>query len=76
MEAALTDKPPPGAAPAFTGETQAHLTLLACSQPPEGHTHWTLRLLADLLAELGHEESIRHVTVGELLKKTNSSLGK
>jgi transposase len=76
LQAALTDKPRPGAAPIFTGETEAQLTLLACSQPPEGHARWTLRLLADQLVELGHVESISHVTVGELLKKTNSSRGR
>ena len=76
LQAALTDKPRPGAVPTFTGETEAQLTMLACSQPPEGHARWTLRLLAGQMIELGHVESMSHVTVGELLKKTHSSRGK
>lgn len=76
LQAALYDKPRPGAAPRFTGEVEAQLTMLACSQPPEGHARWTLRLLADEMVELGYVESISHVTVRELLKKTNSSRGR
>lgn len=73
---ALNDKERPGAAPKFTGETMAHLTMLACSQPPAGQARWTLRLLADQLIELGYVEYISHVTVRELLKKTNCGPGK
>lgn len=76
LHAALYDKPRPGAAPKFTGEVEAQLTMLACSQPPEGHGRWTLRLLADQMVELGYVEYISHVTVRELLKKTNSSRGR
>jgi putative transposase len=75
LQAALYDKPRPGAEPTFTGETEAQLTLLACSQPPEGQARWSLRLLANQLIELGHVETISHVTVWELLKKTRSSRG-
>lgn len=73
---ALFDKGWPGAPPTFTGEDEAHLTMLACSQPPAGHARWTLRLLADQMIELGYVEYISHVTVRELLKKTNSSPGR
>lgn len=76
LQAALEDKPRPGAAPTFTGETEAQLTILACSQPPAGHARWTLRLLANQMVELGHVESISHVTVRERLKKTHSSPGR
>ena len=75
LPAALYDKPRPGQRPKFTGDVQAKLTMLACSEPPVGHARWTLRLLADQMIELGYVEYISHVTVGELLKKTNSSLG-
>jgi transposase len=70
VEAALTEKPRPGAPPKITGEIEAHLVLLACSDPPEGRDSWTLRLLADRMVELGHLESISHVAVGKRLKKT------
>ena len=59
----------------FTGEVEAHLTMLACSEPPEGHARWTLRLLADRMVELEYVESISHVTVRELLKKTGLHRG-
>lgn len=75
LPAALYDKGWPGAPPKFTGEVQAKLTMLACSEPPEGTARWTLRLLADKMVELGYVDSISHVTVGEILKKTRSSPG-
>lgn len=73
---ALYDKERPGATPTFTGETVAQVSMLACSEPPAGQARWSLRLLADQMVELGYVESISHVTVGELLKKTNSSPGR
>jgi hypothetical protein len=53
------------------------LIALACSDPPEGYARWTLRLLADRLVQLEAVglDYISHVTVGEVLKKTNLSLG-
>ena len=75
LEAALYEKPRPGAEPTFTGETEAQLVMLACSDPPVGHARWTLRLLAERLIELEVVDTISHVTVGTMLKKTNCSLG-
>ena len=75
LQAALYDKPRPGAVPKVTGEVEAQLVMLACSAPPEGHSRWTLRLLANQMVELGYIEAISHVTVGEHLKKTHCSLG-
>jgi transposase len=69
LPAALDDKGWPGATPKFTAEVEAQLTVLACSDPPEGAARWTLRLLADRMIELGYVEYISHVTVRELLKK-------
>jgi len=76
LEGALHDLPRPGAAPKIDGEVEARLITLACSEPPEGREHWTLRLLADKLVELELVDSISHVAVGNALKKTLSSLGK
>jgi transposase len=72
---ALTDKGWPGAKPKLTGELEAQLTLLACSEPPHGQARWTLRLLADQMVELGYIDDVSHVTVREWLKKTHLSLG-
>ena len=57
-----------------TGEVEAHIIALACGQPPEGYSRCTLRLLADKTVELGYIESISHVTVSNILEKTNLSL--
>jgi len=76
LEAALAEKPRPGRPPKITGEIEAQLTALACSQPPKGRAHWTLRLLADQLVELGYLESISHTAVAERLKKTKLSPGR
>ena len=58
------------------GDIEAKLVTLCCSKPPEGFAKWSLRLLADKMVELEYIEYISHVTVGEVLKKTNLSLGK
>ena len=52
-----------------TGEVEAHVIALACGQPPEGYSKWTLRLLANKTVELGYIESISHVTVSTILRK-------
>ena len=57
------------------GEGEAYLIALACSQPPMGRKHWSLRLLRDRFVKLGHADSISHETIRRVLKKTNSSPG-
>lgn len=51
------------------GEKEARLVALTCSRPPEGHSRWTLRLLADRLVELEVVDSISYETVRQALKK-------
>lgn len=58
-----------------TGEIEARITQLACSEPPEGSARWTLRLLAGHLVEIEVIESISHTTVGLVLKKVRSNPG-
>lgn len=57
-----------------TGEVEAHIIALACSDPPEGYCKWTLRLLADKSVELGYISSISYGTISSILKKMNLSL--
>ena len=76
LDGALFDKPRPGAKPKIDGEVEARLIALTCSDPPEGHDRWTLRLLADRLVQMELLDSISHVAVGNALKKMNLSLGK
>ena len=54
----------------FNGHQRAQVTALACSDPPAGHSQWSLRLIADRLVELDVVEDISHDTVGDILKKT------
>lgn len=75
LHRALYDKPGRGRPPRITGEAEAHLTMLACSTPPEGRARWTLQLLADKMVELEYIDAISDQTVYKTLKKTNSSLG-
>lgn len=76
LEAALRDKPRPGQKPKLDDKQCAHLIAIACSNAPEGHDHWTLRLLADKVVELGFAEKFSHEGVRGVLKKTSSSPGK
>jgi transposase len=78
LEAALARKKQvrPSHTPKLDGAGEARLIALACSQPPEGRTSWTLQLLADKLVELQVVGSISDETVRQTLKKTNSSRGR
>jgi hypothetical protein len=64
----------PPVPPKVTGEVEAHIIALACGDPPEGYEKWTLRLLADKCVELNYAESLSHMTVSRVLKKTNLNL--
>jgi len=59
--------------PIFDGERQAQLIALACTEPPEGHARWTIRLLAKEVVEREIVPSAHFNTVGRALKKTLSS---
>lgn len=52
------------------GEAEAKLVEIACSEAPEGHARWSLRLLAGRLVELKIVDAVSHSTVGRTLKKT------
>lgn len=74
VEAALQDRPRPGKTPKLTDKQCAHLIATACTPAPVGHDHWTLRLLADQVIQLGYAESFSHETVRRLLKKHSETL--
>jgi putative transposase len=69
----LNDKPRPGRPPVIDGLQRAKITALACSDPPEGHERWSLRLLADKAVELEIVDEISYGEVRLILKKTNSN---
>ena len=59
----------PSVSAKVTGEVEAHIVALACSDPPEGHERWSVRLLANKCVELNYVESLSHTTVSRVLKK-------
>ena len=59
----------------FDGEVEGKLVSLRCSDPEEGRSNWTLRLLADKMVALDYVETISHESVRQILKKTKLSLG-
>ena len=63
----------PPITPIFDGEAQAQLIALACSEPPQGYAHWTIRLLAEKVVERNIVEKAHFNTVGRALKKTLSN---
>jgi len=67
----LAEQPRSGQPPKLRGKVAAHITSLACSDPPEGRSRWTLRLLADKAIELELVDTISHEAIRQLLKKTN-----
>jgi len=64
----------PPVEPKVTGDVEAHIIALACGEPPDGYSRWTVRLLADKSVELQYVDSISAMTISRLLKKTHLSL--
>lgn len=77
IEAALDPRPRPARPDKvkIKGNVEQKLVELACTDPPRGRCHWTLRLLADEMVVLGLIDSISTETVRLALKKTTSSPG-
>jgi transposase len=71
IERALNEDPRPGQKRKLDGRAEATLIATACSEAPEGHERWTLRLLAGKLVQLGVVDTISHETVRRTLKKTH-----
>lgn len=72
----IHDKERSGRPKIANGDVEAHIIAIACSEAPAGKERWTLRLLAERIVTLVDLESCSYGTVRNVLKKTNSSLGK
>jgi transposase len=55
--------------PKITGDVEAKIIALSCTNPPTGQSKWSLRLLANKAVELNYINSISYVAIGKLLKK-------
>ena len=75
MESALNRKKQLKRHHKITGEVEAHMIAIACSDAPEGRDHWTLQMIADKLVELKVVDSISATAVGTTLKKINLNRG-
>ena len=67
----LDDAPRSGRPIEIDGTQRAKITALACSDAPEGHARWSLRLLAEKALESGLCEHVSYTFVADVLKKTN-----
>jgi transposase len=76
LDAALNDRPRPGAVPVLDGKAEAIVIATACSPVPEGRATWTARMLANRLVELQVVESVSEDTILRVLKKATSSRGR
>lgn len=71
----INDQPRVGRPIVFDYQVEANVSMIACSEAPQGYARWTLHLIADKLVQLNVVDSISHESVRNLLKKTNLSLG-
>ena len=67
----LDDAPRSGRPVEVDGEQRAKITALACSDAPDGHARWSLRLLAEKAVESALCKHVSHSLVADVLKKTN-----
>ena len=58
----------------ITGELEARIIALACSEAPKGYSRWTLRLLSKKCVQLHYSKTMSYMTISRLLKKHNLSL--
>ena len=53
------------------GDVEAKMTMIACSEPPEGRARWTVRMIADKLVEMEVVDSCSRMSVQRAMKKTS-----
>jgi hypothetical protein len=77
LDAALDHRPQPPRPDEVKveGDVQQALVRIACGDPPEGRSHWTLPLLADEPVTRGLAEKLSTQTARQALKETTSTRG-
>ena len=65
----LHETPRSGRPIKIDSRVEAKVTMIACSDPPEGYGRWTLHMIADKLVQLEVIETISHESVRRTLKK-------
>lgn len=69
LDSALKEKPRPGAPRKLDKRAEEIASAIACSNPPEGRSCWTMQMIADKLVELKYVSDITDETVRFRLKK-------
>jgi putative transposase len=76
LAGALNERPRSGRPLEYGDKAEAELVALACSEPPEGHSQWSLPLLTEVARQQsGLLSSVSQSTVRQTLKKNAVSLG-
>ena len=75
MEGALGRKTHNNYRRKVTGEVEARICAIACSEPPDGYSRWTMQMIAEELIRLEFVDYITDSTVCETMKKTRLSRG-
>lgn len=63
----------PPVEPKITGDVEARIIQIACSDPPEGRSRWTIRLIQEKVVELQILDSISVGSVQNVLKKRDQT---
>jgi transposase len=69
LDVALSESDRPGGARKLDANEEALLVSIACSEPPEGRSRWTLELLTDRLVKLTEHENLSIETTRRRLKE-------
>ena len=75
LEAALGRKKQENRRRKVTGDVEARICAIACSEPPDGASRWTMQAIADELIRLEVVDYITDTTICEVMKKTRLSHG-
>ena len=67
----LQDAPRSGRPVNIDARVEANISMVACSDPPEGSARWTLHMIADRVVKMEVIDSISHESVRSVLKKTD-----
>ena len=76
IEAALGRKKQENYHRKVTGDIEARICAIACSNPPEGRSRWTMQLIADEIIRLEIVDYITDSTICEVLKKRNQAVAR
>lgn len=75
LEKSLQEKQRSGQPRKYGSRQEAEIIALACSDPPQGRSRWSLELLTERLSQEKGLKGINRETIRLVLKKTNVSLG-